>query len=88
MPAPASGPFQLIPEPCTLNPEHFSMYIRQLDGLYKGEIREFPPHIARELIAAGRAVNPYAEPAEVSAASPAGSASSAEPAKPSRKGRR
>ena len=39
------------------------MFVKVLDGLYAGEIREFTPVIAKELIARGRAVNPYAEPA-------------------------
>jgi hypothetical protein len=39
------------------------MMIRLRDGLYAGEIREFPSHIALELIRQGRAENPYAEPA-------------------------
>jgi len=38
------------------------MFLRSLDGAYKGEIREFPPEVARALLAAGRAENPYAEP--------------------------
>jgi hypothetical protein len=38
------------------------MFVRELTGRYAGEIREFPAHIARELIAAGRAENPYADP--------------------------
>jgi hypothetical protein len=37
------------------------MYIREKDGRYAGEVREFPPHIAREMIAAGRASNPFNE---------------------------
>jgi hypothetical protein len=37
------------------------MLIREKDGLYAGEIREFPSHIALELIAAGRAENPFNE---------------------------
>jgi hypothetical protein len=38
------------------------MFVRVFDGLYAGEIRDFPSHIAHELIANGRAENPYAEP--------------------------
>ncbi len=41
------------------------MLIREKDGFYAGQVREFPSHIALELIAAGRAENPYAEPAAV-----------------------
>jgi hypothetical protein len=37
------------------------MLIREKDGFYAGEIREFPSHVALELIAAGRAVNPFNE---------------------------
>lgn len=37
------------------------MFIRELDGAYAGQVREFPAHIALELIAAGRAVNPFHE---------------------------
>jgi hypothetical protein len=39
------------------------MLIREKDGRYAGEIRDFPSHIAHELIATGRAENPYVEPA-------------------------
>ena len=35
------------------------MFLRVNDGLYAGEIREFPPHVGRELPAQGRAVNPF-----------------------------
>lgn len=35
------------------------MFIRLKDGFYAGTIREFPPHIAKQLIAAGRAENPF-----------------------------
>lgn len=38
------------------------MFVRVFDGLYAGEIRDFPSHIAHELIANGRGENPYAEP--------------------------
>jgi hypothetical protein len=38
------------------------MYLRELDGAYKGQIREFPSEVGLALIAAGRAENPYAEP--------------------------
>jgi hypothetical protein len=38
------------------------MLIREKDGFYAGQIREFPSHVALELIAAGRAENPFAEP--------------------------
>lgn len=38
------------------------MFIRERDGFYAGQVREFPSHIALELIAAGRAENPFAEP--------------------------
>jgi hypothetical protein len=38
------------------------MFVKVLDGRYAGEIREFAPAIAKNLIASGRAVNPYAEP--------------------------
>jgi hypothetical protein len=37
------------------------MYIRVKDGRYAGEIREFLPHIAKDLIAKGRASNPFNE---------------------------
>ena len=37
------------------------MLIRQKDGLYAGQVREFPSHIGRELIASGRGENPFAE---------------------------
>ncbi len=40
------------------------MFLRELDGIYKGKIREFPPEVGAQLLASGRAVNPYAEPAE------------------------
>ena len=39
------------------------MYLREKDGKYAGEIRDFPPEVARNLLATGRAENPYAEPA-------------------------
>jgi hypothetical protein len=39
------------------------MLIREKDGFYAGQVREFPSHIALELIASGRAENPFAEPA-------------------------
>ena len=39
------------------------MFIREKIGRYAGEIRDFPAHIARELIAAGRASNPFDETA-------------------------
>ncbi len=41
------------------------MYLRELDGLYEGKIREFPSEVGLALVAAGRAVNPYADPAPV-----------------------
>jgi hypothetical protein len=37
------------------------MLIRELDGFYAGQVREFPSHIALGLIAAGRAENPFNE---------------------------
>jgi hypothetical protein len=37
------------------------MLVREKDGFYAGQIREFPSHIALELIASGRAVNPFNE---------------------------
>lgn len=39
------------------------MFLRAKDGLYAGQIREYSPEAARQLLAAGRAENPYAEPA-------------------------
>ena len=42
------------------------MFIREKIGRYAGEIRDFPAHIARELIAAGRASNPFDETAPAS----------------------
>lgn len=38
------------------------MFLRELDGFYKGQIREFAPEVGRALVAAGRAVDPYAVP--------------------------
>lgn len=38
------------------------MFLRVKDGLYAGEIREFAPEVGRQLLASGRAENPYAEP--------------------------
>lgn len=38
------------------------MYLREKDGKYKGQIRDFPPEVARSLLATGRAENPFAEP--------------------------
>lgn len=46
------------------------MFLLEKDGKYAGEIREFPPEVARALLDAGRAVNPYAEPAQPSTPSP------------------
>ena len=43
------------------------MFLRLKIGLYAGEIREFPPEVARNLLAQGRAENPYAEPSSVPA---------------------
>lgn len=37
------------------------MLIREKDGRYAGQVREFPSHIALELIGSGRAVNPFDE---------------------------
>jgi hypothetical protein len=37
------------------------MLIREKDGFYAGQVREFPSHIALELLAAGRAENPFNE---------------------------
>jgi hypothetical protein len=37
------------------------MLVREKDGFYAGQVREFPSQIALELIAAGRAVNPFDE---------------------------
>ncbi len=37
------------------------MLVREKDGFYVGQVREFPSHIALELIAAGRAENPFNE---------------------------
>jgi hypothetical protein len=39
------------------------MYLREKDGKYAGEIRDFPPDVARQLLASGRAENPYLDPA-------------------------
>ena len=39
------------------------MFLRAKDGMYAGQIREYSPEAARQLLAAGRAENPYAEPA-------------------------
>lgn len=39
------------------------MLLRVKDGFYKGEVREFPFVVARALLAAGRAENPFADPA-------------------------
>ena len=39
------------------------MFLRELVGRYKGEISEFPSEVGLALIAAGRAENPYADPA-------------------------
>jgi hypothetical protein len=65
------------------------MFVKVLDGLYAGEIRDFVPHIAKELIAAGRAENPYAEPAvnvlPVTGTSQVGT--TVKPAKPGRRSR-
>lgn len=36
------------------------MYLREKTGYYAGEIRLFPPDVARVLIEQGRAENPYA----------------------------
>ena len=63
------------------------MFVKVLDGLYAGEIREFDPPIAKELIARGRAVNPYAEP-EVAEEIPVTGTSQAENPKPARTRRR
>jgi hypothetical protein len=38
------------------------MYVREKDGFYAGQIREFPSHIALELIRSGRGEDPFAEP--------------------------
>jgi hypothetical protein len=37
------------------------MFVRVKDGLYAGQVREFPSHVARELIARDRASNPFNE---------------------------
>jgi len=42
------------------------MYLREKDGKYKGQIRDFPPEVARNLLATGRAENPFAEPPQPS----------------------
>lgn len=48
------------------------MFLREKDGKYAGEIREFRPDVGAELLAAGRAENPYAESAAAApAAAPA-----------------
>lgn len=51
------------------------MFLRELDGFYKGQIREFPSEIGKALIAAGRAENPYAQPAPTAPATVAQQAS-------------
>jgi len=65
------------------------MFVKVLDGLYAGEIREFHPAIAKELIARGRAVNPYAEPAVAEEILVAGTSQvgSSKPAKTGRRSR-
>ena len=57
------------------------MFLRELDGFYKGQIREFPADIGQALIAAGRAVNPFADAAPVAPVMPVPVAKA--PAKPS-----
>jgi hypothetical protein len=37
------------------------MYLREKDGLYAGQVRDFPPEVAAALLASGRAENPFAE---------------------------
>lgn len=37
------------------------MFLRIKDGLYAGEVREYAPDVARELLRQGRAVNPFNE---------------------------
>lgn len=39
------------------------MFLRALDGAYKGEIREFGLEAGRALLAAGRAEDPFSETA-------------------------
>ncbi|MBS1803518.1 MAG: hypothetical protein JST28_09125 [Acidobacteria bacterium] len=46
------------------------MFVRFKDGRYSGEIREVLPQIGKELIAAGRAENPYADAPVVAAKIP------------------
>jgi hypothetical protein len=41
------------------------MFVRVKDGYYAGQVREFPSHIAQDLLAKGRAENPFAEPSPV-----------------------
>jgi hypothetical protein len=65
------------------------MFLRELDGRYKGEIREFPPEVARQLLASGRAENPFAEPVPaVSAPATVAVSLSAQAQRVSVKGRR
>ncbi len=59
------------------------MYLREKDGKYAGAIRDFPPEVARNLLATGRAENPYAEPA----VAPSLPVVRAQTLKPARKGR-
>jgi hypothetical protein len=37
------------------------MLVREKIGFYAGQVRDFPEHIAHELIANGRGVNPFHE---------------------------
>ncbi|HVJ09271.1 MAG TPA: hypothetical protein VM554_12895 [Acidisarcina sp.] len=46
------------------------MFLRELDGYYAGQIREFPSDVGLALLAAGRAEDPYAEPAPAAEAQP------------------
>jgi hypothetical protein len=41
------------------------MFLRPTDGLYAGQVREFPSYIGRELLRMGRAEDPFAEPVQV-----------------------
>jgi hypothetical protein len=55
------GQLQWLPQ--FLERFEVSMFLRVKIGRYAGEIREFPFTVARDLLASGRAENPFAEPA-------------------------
>lgn len=62
------------------------MFLRELDGFYKGQIREFPAEIGRALLAAGRAVNPFEDaPAVPTVSTPAAQAPAKQQPSSSRK---